>query len=293
MKYPVLPLEVAVEPRRSEDRDQLRKALDALTAQSHDIAYAIDWESGQIILKGLDELELETLVLRLEGEFGVEMNVGAPQVSYRETISRTVESDYTYKRRNPDHFARVKIRFEPAPNQDEMAFVSQAAADVLPEDLIRGVERGIRTASESGMVAGFPIIGATAILLDAAYHPIDSNPGTFDTAARACLREALRKAGSRIMEPMMEVEVITPEDHLGDVVGDLNSRRGMVVGMDSGEGQFMVGAVVPLSNMFGYVNTLRSMTDRRATFTMRFLRYEAVPIRPPDDDFPAAMALRP
>ncbi|HEU5094012.1 MAG TPA: elongation factor G, partial [Reyranella sp.] len=206
-------------------------------------------------------------------------NIGAPQVAFREKITQKVEHDYTHKKQTggSGQFAKVKIRFEPLEPGSGFVFENDVVGGTVPKEYVPGVEKGLKLAKESGVIAGFPMIDFKATLIDGQYHDVDSNVMTFDIAARACFREGIPKAGPKLLEPMMKVEVVTPEDYLGDVIGDLNSRRGQVQGMEARGNAQVVTAMVPLANMFGYVNTLRSMSQGRAQYTMHFDHYEQVP----------------
>ena len=238
-----------------------------------------DEESGQTILKGMGELHLEILVDRMKREFKVEANVGAPQVAYREKITKAITIDYTHKKQTggSGQFARVKIDFEPTDVGTGFVFENKVFGGSVPREFIPGVEKGIKNALEAGSIAGFPVIDFQATLTDGASHDVDSSVMAFEIAARAAFREALEKGAPRLLEPIMKVEVVTPEEYMGDIIGDLNSRRGQVGSMDSRGNARVVSAMVPLANMFGYVNTLRSMSQGRATFTMVFNHYEQVP----------------
>jgi elongation factor G len=273
----------------------LGAALNRLAEEDASLHVSVDRESGQTVIKGMSEHHLERAVDRLKRDFNVAANVGAPQVAYRETIIRTIEHNYTHKRQTfgQGEFAKVTMRFEPLPAGSDFVFARGDACS-LPPDYVSGVEQGVRNAMECGPLAGFPMVDFKATLIGGQYHDEDSNVMTFETAARACFREAVPRAGPRILEPIMKVEVRTPEDCLGSVIGDLNSRRGHMIGFDSREDACAVTALVPLANMFGYVNTLRSMSQGRALHSMQFDHYEQVPNSPPDgpDNFPGAMALR-
>jgi elongation factor G len=289
-------IEVAVEPKSKADQEKMNLALDRLAQEVPSFRVISDPESGQTIIKGQSELHLEIIVDRLKREFGVEMIIGAPQVAYRESITKTIEWDYTHKKQTggSGQYAKVKIRFEPGEPGSGFLFENQIVGDAVPREFVPGVEKGLATAKETGMIAGFPVIDLKCTLIDGAYHDVDSSMLTFEIAARACFREAMPKAGPRLLEPMMKVEVVTPQEYMGDVIGDLNSRHGQVQGMDSRGNAQVISAMVPLANMFGYVSTLRSMTQGRAQYSMHFDHYEQVPPNPPDgdDDFPMAAALR-
>jgi elongation factor G len=228
----------------------------------------------------MGELHLDILVDRMKREFKVEADVGAPQVAYRETITRRAEIDYTHKKQTggSGQFARIKLVFEP---QDDKSlgntFESTIVGGSVPKEYIPGVEKGLTSAMESGIIVGFPVIDVKATLIDGAYHDVDSSVMAFEIAARAAFREGMEKSGPALLEPIMKVEVVTPEEYMGDVIGDLNSRRGQVSGMDSRGNANVINAMVPLANMFGYVNTLRSMSQGRAQYTMQFDHYEQVP----------------
>jgi elongation factor G len=279
MEFPEPVIEVAVEPKTKSDQEKMGVALNRLAQEDPSFRVSVDHESGQTIIKGMGELHLEIIVDRMKREFKVEANVGAPQVAYRETITKTVENDYTHKKQTggSGQYARVKIRFEPLPPGGGFEFENKVVGGAVPKEYVPGVEKGLKAARETGVIAGFPMIDFKASLIDGAYHDVDSNVLTFDIAARACYREGIAKAGPKLLEPVMKVEVVTPEEYMGDVIGDLNSRRGQVMGMDSRGNARVINAMVPLANMFGYVNTLRSMSQGRAQYTMHFDHYEQVP----------------
>jgi elongation factor G len=279
MEFPEPVIEVAVEPKSKADQEKMGVALNRLAQEDPSFRVNSDPESGQTIIKGMGELHLEILVDRMKREFKVEANVGAPQVAYRESITKKVEHDYTHKKQTggSGQFARVKIRFEPLEPGSGFVFENAIVGGSVPREYVPGVEKGLKLAKETGVIAGFPLIDFKATLIDGAYHDVDSNVLTFDIASRACFREGIPKAGPKLLEPMMKVEVVTPEDYMGDVIGDLNSRRGQVQGMDSRGNARVITAMVPLANMFGYVNTLRSMSQGRAQYTMTFDHYEQVP----------------
>jgi elongation factor G len=238
-----------------------------------------DRETGQTILRGMGELHLEVTLDRMRTEFGVEGTMGEPQVAYRETITRTKEKDYTHKKQTggTGQFARVKIVFEPNPDGDDFKFESKIVGGAVPKEYIPGVQKGIESVLSSGPLAGFPMLGVKATLIDGAFHDVDSSVLAFEIASRACFREAAKKAGAQLLEPMMKVEVVTPEDYVGDVIGDLNSRRGQIQGQESRGVAVVINANVPLANMFKYVDNLRSMSQGRAQYTMTFDHYSPVP----------------
>jgi len=279
MIFPEPVIEVAVEPKTKSDQEKMGLALNRLAQEDPSFRVASDPESGQTVIKGMGELHLEIIVDRMKREFKVEATVGAPQVAYRETITRAVEQDYTHKKQTggSGQFARVKIRFEPLPAGSGFIFENDVVGGSVPREYVPGVEKGLKAAKESGVIAGFPMIDFKATLIDGAYHDVDSNVLTFDIASRACYREGVPKAGPKLLEPIMRVEVVTPEEYMGDVIGDLNSRRGQIGSMDSRGNARVIGAMVPLANMFGYVSTLRSMSQGRAQYTMHFDHYEQVP----------------
>jgi elongation factor G len=279
MKFPEPVIEVAVEPKSKADQEKMGVALNRLAQEDPSFRVSSDQESGQTIIKGMGELHLEIIVDRMKREFKVEANVGAPQVAYRESITKKIEWDYTHKKQTggSGQYAKVKIRFEPGEPGSGFVFENDVVGGSVPKEYVPGVEKGLTSAKETGVIAGFPVIDLKCTLIDGDYHDVDSNVMTFDIAARACFREALPKAGPRLLEPMMKVEVVTPQDYMGDVIGDLNSRRGQVQGMDSRGNAQVISAMVPLANMFGYVSTLRSMTQGRAQYSMHFDHYEQVP----------------
>jgi elongation factor G len=280
MEFPEPVIEVAVEPKSKADQEKMGIALSRLAQEDPSFRVASDPESGQTVIKGMGELHLDIIVDRMKREFKVEANVGAPQVAYRETITRRAEIDYTHKKQTggSGQFARVKIVFQP---QEDKAkgneFVSSIVGGSVPREYIPGVEKGLTSAMETGVLVGFPVINVHAQLVDGAYHDVDSSVMAFEIAARAAFREGMQKAGPALLEPIMSVEVVTPEEYMGDIIGDLNSRRGQVAGMDSRGNARVVEAMVPLANMFGYVNTLRSMSQGRAQYSMQFDHYEQVP----------------
>ncbi|MGB8275273.1 MAG: elongation factor G [Alphaproteobacteria bacterium] len=279
MEFPDPVIEVAVEPKTKADQEKMGSALARLATEDPSFKVSVDQESGQTVIKGMGELHLEIIVDRMKREFKVEANVGAPQVAYRETITRAVEQDYTHKKQTggAGQFARVKIRFEPGARGSGAVFENDVVGGRVPREYIPGVEKGVIGAAETGVIAGFPLIDFMATLVDGAYHDVDSSVMAFEIAGRQCFREGVAKAGPVLLEPMMRVEVVTPDDYMGDVIGDLNSRRGQVTGMDQRGNARVINAMVPLANMFGYVNTLRSMSQGRAQYTMHFDHYAQVP----------------
>ena len=279
MEFPEPVIEVAVEPKTKGDQEKMGTALHRLAQEDPSFRVSVDHESGQTVIKGMGELHLEIIVDRMKREFKVEANVGAPQVAYRETISRVVENDYTHKKQTggAGQYARVKIRFEPQPKGVGYEFENAVVGGSVPKEYVPGVVKGLESAKDTGVIAGFPVIDFKATLIDGASHDVDSNVMTFEIAARACFREAIAKAGPKLLEPIMKVEVVTPDEYMGDIIGDLNSRRGQVIGMDSRGNARVIDAMVPLANMFGYVNNLRSLSQGRSQYTMHFDHYDEVP----------------
>ncbi|HUT51119.1 MAG TPA: elongation factor G [Alphaproteobacteria bacterium] len=279
MEFPEPVIEIAVEAKTKADQDKMGQALARLAQEDPSFRVATDQESGQTVIAGMGELHLEIIVDRMKREFKVEANIGAPQVAYRETISKLTSVDYTHKKQTggSGQFARVKITFEPVAPGEGFSFVSSVVGGNVPKEFIPGVAKGIEAARQSGVLAGFPVIDFKATLTDGASHDVDSSVMAFEIAGRSAFREAVEKAGPRLLEPVMKVEVVTPDEYMGDIIGDLNSRRGTVQGMDTRGNARVIDATVPLANMFGYVNTLRSMSQGRATYTMHFARYEEVP----------------
>jgi elongation factor G len=279
MEFPEPVIEVAVEPKTKADQEKMSVALSRLANEDPSFRVSIDAESGQTVIKGMGELHLEIIVDRMKREFKVDAAVGAPQVAYRETISRTSSVDYTHKKQTggAGQFARVAIRFEPQEAGSGVRFVSEIVGGAVPREYVPGVQKGVLSAAQTGIIAGFPMIDFKAVLFDGASHDVDSSVLAFEIAARAAFREGVAKAAPKLLEPLMRVEVVTPEDYMGDIIGDLNSRRGQISGMDQRGNARVITALVPLATMFGYVNTLRSMSQGRATYTMHFDKYADVP----------------
>ncbi len=279
MEFPDPVIEVAVEPKTKADQEKMGIALNRLAQEDPSFRVTSDQESGQTIIKGMGELHLEILVDRMRREFKVEANVGAPQVAYRESLARKVDVDYTHKKQSggSGQFGRIKFTVEPGERGQGVVFKDEVKGGNIPREYIPSVEKGIREVAASGSLIGFPIIDFTATLYDGAYHDVDSSALAFEITGRGGMREAAQKAGIKLLEPMMKVEVVTPEDFMGDCIGDLNSRRGQIQGTDSRGNAQVIEAMVPLANMFGYVNQLRSMTQGRAQYTMQFSHYEEVP----------------
>jgi elongation factor G len=291
MEFPKPVIEIAVEPKTKADQEKMGLALQRLAAEDPSFSVSVDHESGQTIMKGQGELHLDVLVDRMKREFKVEANIGAPQVAYRETITKEVEVDYTHKKQSggSGQFARVIMQFKPSTEKDEagelidFAFTDTVVGGNVPKEYIPGVEKGVISQKDNGIIAGFPVIGFTCNLSDGGYHDVDSSVMAFEIAGRYAFKEAMQKAGPQLLEPMMKVEVVTPEEYLGDVIGDLSSRRGIVQGQDDRGNAKVVSANVPLANMFGYINPLRSMSSGRAQFSMVFSHYAPVPQQVADE----------
>ena len=279
MEFPEPVIEIAIEPKSKADQEKLGVALQKLAAEDPSFRVSTDQESGQTILKGMGELHLDIKVDILRRTYKVDANIGAPQVAYREKLTKRAEINYTHKKQTggTGQFAKVTIVFEPAEPGAGSSFESKIIGGAVPKEYIPGVEKGINSVMGSGILAGFPVVDVKATLVDGAYHDVDSSALAFEIASRAAFREALQKGGSVLLEPIMKVEVVTPEEHTGFVMGDLLSRRGQVQGQDMRANAAVINAMVPLANMFGYVNTLRSGTQGRANFTMQFDHYEQVP----------------
>ena len=279
MDFPDPVIEVAVEPKTKGDQDKMGEALVKLAAEDPSFRVTQDEESSQTIIKGMGELHLDIIVDRMKREFKVEANVGAPQVAYRETINQTAEIDYTHKKQSggAGQYARVKILFENQEPGEGFIFEDTIKGGSVPKEYIPGVEKGLEMANETGILAGYPVIDYKATLVDGDFHDVDSNVMCFELAAKAAFKEGMAKAQPVLLEPVMDVEVVTPEEYMGDIIGDLNSRRGQVGAMENRGNARVFKSKVPLANMFGYVNNLRSMSQGRAQFTMQFDHYAQVP----------------
>ncbi len=279
MTFPDPVIEIAVEPKTKNDQEKMSLGLQRLAAEDPSFRVETDLESGQTIMRGMGELHLDILVDRLKREFKVEANIGAPQVAYRETISNEADIDYTHKKQSggSGQFARIKLIISPTEPGEGYSFESRIVGGAVPKEYIPGVEKGIQSVTDSGPLAGFPVIDFKVALVDGAYHDVDSSVMAFEIAARGAMRDGLKKAGAKLLEPIMKVEVVTPEEYTGNVIGDLTSRRGMVTGQESRGNAIVVNSFVPLANMFGYINNLRSMSSGRANFTMIFDHYDSVP----------------
>jgi elongation factor G len=279
MEFPEPVIEIAIEPKSKADQEKLGVALAKLAAEDPSFRVSTDQESGQTILKGMGELHLDIKVDILKRTYKVDANIGAPQVAFRERITKPAEVDYTHKKQTggTGQFARVKFLVEPNEPGKGFEFESKIVGGSVPKEYIPGVEKGLNSVLGAGVVAGFPVVDVKVQLIDGAYHEVDSSALAFEIASRAAFREALQKGKSVLLEPIMKVEVVTPEDYTGSVIGDLNSRRGQIQGQDMRGNANVINAMVPLMNMFGYVNTLRSMSQGRATFTMQFDHYAEAP----------------
>ncbi len=281
MEFPDPVIEVSVEPKSTADQEKMGIALSRLASEDPSLRIESDKESGQTILRGMGELHLEIIIDRMKREFKVDANIGQPKVAYRETITKSVEIDYTHKKQSggAGQFAKVKIIFEPLPADSEANFVfeSEVVGGRVPKEYIPGVEKGLNSAKENGFLAGFPVVRLKTRLIDGAYHDVDSSVLAFEIAARSAFREAMEKAGPIILEPIMKVEVVTPEEYMGDVIGDINSRRGQILNLESRDNLQVITAKIPLAAMFGYVNSLRSLSQGRASYSMDFECYESVP----------------
>ncbi|KLK90072.1 elongation factor G [Microvirga vignae] len=279
MEFPEPVIEIAIEPKSKADQEKLGLALAKLAAEDPSFRVSTDSESGQTILKGMGELHLDIKVDILRRTYKVDANIGAPQVAYRETITKKTEVDYTHKKQTggTGQFARVKLVVQPNEPGAGFSFESKIVGGAVPKEYIPGVEKGLQSVVGAGVIAGFPVVDLKVELIDGAFHEVDSSALAFEIASRAALREALQKGSSVLLEPVMKVEVVTPEDYTGSVIGDLNSRRGQIQGQDMRGNAVVINAMVPLANMFGYVNTLRSMSQGRANYTMQFDHYEQVP----------------
>ena len=279
MEFPEPVIEIAVEPKTKGDQEKMGAALARLAQEDPSFRVASDDESGQTIIKGMGELHLDILVDRMKREFKVEANIGAPQVAYRETITKPSDVDYTHKKQSggAGQFARVKMTISPGEPGTGFVFENKIVGGAIPKEYIPGVEKGIASVLDNGVLAGFPLLDINVVLHDGAFHDVDSSVMAFEIAGRAAFREAAQSAAPKLLEPIMDVEVVTPEEYMGDVIGDLNSRRGQIAGTESRLNATVIKSKVPLANMFGYVSHLRSMSQGRAQFTMQFDHYEQVP----------------
>jgi len=289
-------IDIKVEPKTKADQEKMGLALQKLAAEDPSFRVKTDEESGETIISGMGELHLDIIVDRMRREFKVEANIGAPQVAYREAITRTVEDDYTHKKQSggSGQFARIKFRIEPNEAGKGFEFASEVVGGNVPKEYVPGVKKGVESVMGAGPVIGFPIVDVKFVLTDGAYHDVDSSVLAFEIAGRAGFKQAIEKAGPKILEPIMRVEVVGPEACIGDIVGDLNSRRGELNRATSDGDVATVGALVPLANMFGYVSSLRAISGGRAQYTMTFDHYGRVPDPrfDPDGRFPPAAAMR-
>jgi elongation factor G len=285
MTFPDPVIEIAVEPKSKADQEKMGQALSRLAAEDPSFRVASDPESGQTVIKGMGELHLEIIVDRMRREFKVEANIGQPQVAYRETIRQTANVDYTHKKQTggSGQYARVKFRFEPLPAGSGFLFENEVTGGNVPKEFIPGIQKGLNAAIQTGVMCGFPVTDLKAVLYDGASHDVDSSVMAFEVATRAAFREGIAKAKPVLLEPIMRVEVVTPDEYMGDIIGDLNSRRGSISGMDQRGNARVINAQVPLAMMFGYVSTLRSMSQGRAQFTMHFDHYTDVPQQVSDE----------
>ena len=279
MEFPDPVIEIAVEPKTKGDQEKMGEALARLAKEDPSFRVSSDEESGQTIIKGMGELHLDIIVDRMKREFKVEANVGAPQVAYRETIEKSAEYEYIHKKQSggAGQFAKVKLFVEPQEPGKGREVESAIKGGAIPKEFIPGVEKGIETVSDSGILAGFPMIDYKVTIVDGLHHDVDSSVLAFELASRACFKEACTQGGLKLLEPIMRVEVVTPEDYMGDVIGDLNSRRGQISTQEQRGNATVITAMVPLANMFGYINNLRSMSQGRAQYSMFFDHYSKVP----------------
>jgi elongation factor G len=279
MEFPEPVIEIAVEPKTKADQEKMGVALQRLAAEDPSFRVSVDHESGQTIMKGMGELHLDILVDRMKREFKVEANIGAPQVAYRETITKKFQVDYTHKKQSggSGQYARVIMDFEPIASGEPYSFENKVVGGSVPKEYVPGVTKGLLSAKDAGVIAGFPVVDFKVTLVDGAYHDVDSSALAFEIAARAAFKEAMVGAGPQLLEPVMKVEVVTPEEYMGDIIGDLNSRRGQISNMEDRGNAKVIMAQVPLASMFGYINNLRSMSQGRAQYSMTFDHYSAVP----------------
>merc|ERR1711965_916553 len=279
MEFPDPVIEIAVEPKTKADQEKMGEALGRLAKEDPSFRVTSDEESGQTIIKGMGELHLDIIVDRMKREFKVEANVGAPQVAYRETLQNPSEVEYTHKKQSggAGQFAKVKLLVEPQGPGAGRLVESKIKGGAIPKEFIPGVEKGIETVSDNGILAGFPMIDYKVTIIDGLHHDVDSSVLAFELASRACFKEACTKGTLKLLEPVMRVEVVTPEDYMGDVIGDLNSRRGQISTQEQRGNATVITAMVPLANMFGYINNLRSMSQGRAQYSMFFDHYSKVP----------------
>jgi elongation factor G len=279
MEFPEPVIQLAIEPKTVADQEKMGIAIARLVAEDPSLRVESNEETSQTILKGMGELHLEIIVDRMKREFAVEVNVGAPQVSYRETIIKPAKIDYLHKKQSggAGQFARVIIDFEPVERGIGYKFESKIVGGAIPKEYIPGVQKGLDQAMKDGIAFGYPVVDINATLIDGAFHDVDSSVLAFEIAAKSAFRELKEKNIAKLLEPIMKIEVITPDEYMGDVIGDINSRRGQILGMEARGNAQVISAYVPLANMFGYVNTLRSMSQGRAQYSMQFAHYDQVP----------------
>ena len=279
MNFPAPVIEQSIEPKSKADQEKLGVALGKMVAEDPSFTVYTDPESGQTIMKGMGELHLDIKVDILRRTYKVDANIGAPQVAYRESLGRRAEIDYTHKKQTggTGQFARVKIVFEPGEEGSGFVFESSIVGGAVPKEFVPGVQKGLESSKENGLLAGFPVIDFKATLIDGAFHDVDSSVLAFEIASRAAFRELRERASPKLLEPIMKVEVLTPDEYMGDVIGDLNSRRGQIQGTETRGNAQVVTAFVPLANMFGYISQLRSFSQGRAQYTMQYDHYEPVP----------------
>ena len=279
MEFPEPVIEIAIEPKTKADQEKMSTALQRLAAEDPSFRVSVDHESGQTIMKGMGELHLDILVDRMKREFKVEANIGAPQVAYRETITKAADITYVHKKQTggSGQFAKIELTFEPGETGSGFEFDDKIVGGNVPKEYIPGVKKGLDLAKETGIIAGFPVLDFKVTLTDGGYHDVDSSVMAFEIAAKSAFKDGMAAAGAQLLEPMMKVEIVTPEDYMGDIIGDLNSRRGQVGSMEDRGNAKVITAMVPLANMFGYINTLRSMSQGRANYSMQFDHYEPVP----------------
>ena len=279
MEFPDPVIEIAIEPKSKADQEKLGVALNKLAKEDPSFRVSVDHESGQTRLRGMGELHLDIKVDILRRTYKVDANIGNPQVAYRESITKSVTQDYTHKKQTggTGQFGRVKLVVEPNVKGAGFEFENKVVGGSVPKEFVPGIEKGIMSVMSAGPVLGFPVLDVKVTLIDGAYHEVDSSAIAFEIAARMCMREAFAKAGARLLEPIMAVEAVTPEEYTGSVIGDINSRRGQIQGQDMRGNANVIKAMVPLANMFGYVSQLRSMSQGRAQFTMQFDHYAPVP----------------
>ena len=291
---PPLLCEIAIEPKSRADQQRLADALHHIVANDRNLRSDLDAKSGQFRLQASGYDELEAAIATLRRTYKVDANIGAPQVAYRETLGRRAEIDYTHKKQSggTGQFAKVKLVFEPLPPGSGFVFENEIVGGAIPKEFIPGVEKGLKSVMNSGPLVGFPVIDFKVSLIDGAYHDVDSSVLAFEIAARAAFREASEKVAMKLLEPIMKVEVVAPEDYVGTVIGDLNSRRGMILGQEMRGNATVINAMVPLANMFGYFKNLQSATQGRANYSMQFDHFVPVEPTPPDDVFPPAIGMR-